>query len=139
MNKFIFPGQDDDRVGAWVGARLGIDFWGEFTGLGVEKDGELIAGVIFNYYVQPSISIHVASESKYWLSRTLLKHIFTYAFDTCKCHRVTTFVRADAESVLRFDAKIGFVQEGVMRKGTLDGCDLIILGMLEEECVYIDR
>ena len=139
MKNILFPGEDDARIGAWVGARLDMDNWGDFRAFGVEKDGELIAGVIFNHYRLPSISMAVAAEGKYWMSRDLLKHVFTYAFDICKCHRIDSLARADAASVLEFDRKIGFVQEGVVRRGEMDGSDLILLGMLREECKYIDR
>jgi RimJ/RimL family protein N-acetyltransferase len=139
MKKIIFPGQEDARIGAWVGSRLDIDDWGKFKAFGVEKDGQLIAGVIFNHFRMPSISMHVAGEGKYWMSRELLKHVFTYAFDMCRCTRINTLVRADAESVIRFDDKIGFIREGVVRKGAMDGTDMILLGMLREECKYIDR
>lgn len=138
MRRIIHPGQDDARIGAWVGERTGQTDWGLFKAFGVESEGMLVAGVVFNQYRHPGISMHVAGEGGHWLSRSLLRELFDYAFNACGCLRVTGLVRADALNVLKFDKKIGFKFEGRIRRGAADGTDLILLGMLREECRFID-
>lgn len=138
MSRIIYPGEDDARIGVWVGERVGVMDWGKFKAFGVERDGGLVAGIIFNRYSWPDIAMHVAGEGGHWLSRSLLKELFHYAFNVCECRRVTGVVHALAESVLEFDRKIGFVREGRARKAAPDGNDLIILGMLREECRFLE-
>jgi RimJ/RimL family protein N-acetyltransferase len=140
MKHIVYPSEADEFIGRWVADKLGmVGDWGRFKAFGVLKDSELIAGIIFNNYTFTDISMHVASdEKKKWLSKHLLFELFYYAFEVCKCNRVTGYVEASKEDVLAFDKKIGFVQEGVKRKGCINGDDVIVLGMLREECRFLD-
>jgi RimJ/RimL family protein N-acetyltransferase len=114
-------------------------FNGNENTLGVEQDGELIAGVVFEGYTGSSISMHVAAvEGKLWLSREFLFRSFAYPFLQLECNRVTGLVRVDNPKAQKLDEHLGFVREGVMRKGATDGTDYIIYGMLKEECRWLN-
>lgn len=140
MKHIVYPGEADEFIGKWVADKLDMaGEWGMFKAFGVLEDKQLIAGIVFNRYSYPDISMHVASdEKKSWLSKHLLFELFYYAFEVCKCFRVTATVDATKEAVLKFDKKIGFVQEGVKRKACMNGNDLIVLGMLRKECRFLD-
>lgn len=106
--------------------------------LGVESDGELIAGVAFENYTKTNISIHVAAlEGRHWLSKDFLFRVFAYPFLQLGCNRVTGLVRVDNIKAQRLDEHLGFVREGVLRQCASDGTDYIIYGMLKEECRWI--
>ena len=106
--------------------------------LGVESNGELIAGVAFENYTKTNISIHVAAlDGRHWLSRDFLFRVFAYPFLQLNCHRVTGLVRVDNIKAQRLDEHLGFVREGVLRRGATDGTDYIIYGMLKEECRWL--
>lgn len=130
----------DDRVVDFVTSRVDdLEFAGKINTLGVESNGELIAGVVFESYTGSSISIHVAAlEGKLWLSREFLFRVFAYPFLQLECNRVTGLVRADNERAQKLDEHLGFVREGVMRRGATDGTDYIIYGMLKEECRWLN-
>jgi RimJ/RimL family protein N-acetyltransferase len=114
-------------------------FNGSENTLGVEQDGELIAGVVFEGYTGSSISMHVAAlEGKNWLSKEFLFRVFAYPFLQLECNRVTGLVRVDNSKAQKFDEHLGFVKEGIMRKGATDGTDYIIYGMLKEECRWLN-
>lgn len=137
MKKTIY-GQDE-RVLAWVAKRIDVDGFGHGSiGLGLEDDGELIAGVAFNMYSGPSISMHVAAEpGKRWMNRDFLYRTFAYPFIQLKCHRVTGLVRVDNLEAQRFDEHLGFKKEGVLRRAATDGTDMIVYGMLQDECRFL--
>jgi RimJ/RimL family protein N-acetyltransferase len=106
--------------------------------LGVESGGELIAGVAFENYTKTGISIHVAAlEGRHWLSKDFLFRVFAYPFLQLSCHRVTGLVRIDNLKAQKLDEHLGFVQEGIIRRGATDGTDFIMYGMLKEECRWI--
>lgn len=106
--------------------------------LGVESDGELIAGVAFEGYTKTGISIHVAAlEGRHWLSKDFLFRVFAYPFLQLGCYRVTGLVRVDNLKAQKLDEHLGFVREGVIRRGATDGTDFIMYGMLKEECRWI--
>jgi RimJ/RimL family protein N-acetyltransferase len=106
--------------------------------IGMLEDGKLIAGVVFNMYMGNGIMLHVAADKPGWLNREFLRATFAYPFKQLKCARVTGLVRTDNKDAQRFDEHLGFKKEGVIRKGDDDGCDLIIYGMLKEECRWLD-
>ena len=106
--------------------------------IGLLKDGKLIAGVVFNNYCKSSICMHVAATERGWLNKEFLRACFRYPFKQLKCARVTGLVRTDNKDAQRFDEHLGFKREGLIRKGDDDGCDLIIYGMLKEECRWLD-
>lgn len=135
--KTVIYGQNE-RVIQWVGQRIDEDDFGQAEAIGLEKDGELIAGVVYNWYTGPSICMHVAGEGRQWLNRDFLFRVFAYPFLQLECNRVTGLVRTDNLDAQRFDEHIGFVREGVIRRGATDGTDFILYGMLKEECRWLE-
>ena len=106
--------------------------------IGMLKDGKLIAGVVFNNYCGSSICMHVASTEKGWLNREFLRACFRYPFHQLKVNRITALVRTDNLDALRFDEHLGFKREGLIRRGDDNGCDLHLLGMLPDECKWLN-
>jgi RimJ/RimL family protein N-acetyltransferase len=129
----------DKEVIAYVGPRVDEDNFGPAIGIGQYKDGKIIAGVVYNLYNGPSICMHVAGEpGGRWLTRDFLFRAFAYPFIQLGCNRVTGLVRIDNMEARRFDEHLGFKQEGVIRKGASDGTDMILYGMLKEECRWLE-
>lgn len=73
-----------------------------------------------------------------WLSKTLIRCVFTYVFCVLNCARATARVTAKNTRALQIDLRLGFYAEGVMRKA-VDGNDIVVLGMLKEECRWINE
>ena len=136
MKKVIY-GQDP-RVTEWVAEQVKEDDFGQCSAIGLEKDGNLVAGVVFNWYTGPSIAMHVAGIGKEWLTRDFLYRCFAYPFIQLECNRVTGLVRTDNFAAQKFDEHLGFVREGVIRRGASDGTDFILYGMLKEECRWLE-
>jgi RimJ/RimL family protein N-acetyltransferase len=129
----------DDRVIPWVANKVGEDNFEGATSIGLEEDGMLIAGVVFNMYTGSSICIHVAAEQgKRWLNKEFLYRTFAYPFIQLKCNRLTGLVRVDNLEAQKFDENLGFKKEGLLRKATTDGTDMILYGMLREECRWLE-
>lgn len=136
--KSVVYGQDA-RVLKWVGERIGeLEFSPGAIGIGLEENGELIAGVVFSMYTKASISMHVAAiPGKRWMTKEYLWRVFAYPFIQLNCNRVTGFVREDNLVAQKFDEHIGFKREGLIRKGAVDGTNFILYGMLKEECRWL--
>ncbi|HDR9497591.1 TPA: N-acetyltransferase [Burkholderia cepacia] len=132
---------EPDRVMHFVAARTGEDRYRDCTAIGLEHDGELVAGVVYQLYTGPggSMLMHVASDgTRAWLSRAYLAACFRYPFVQMECRRVTGLVRADNAAAQRFDEHLGFRREGLLRQGCTDGTDMILYGMLASECRYLE-
>lgn len=129
---------EPERVGAWVAQRVAATTFGPFTAIGLEEEGELIAGIVYNMFTGPSINMHVAlAPGKRFLTREHLAIAFGYPFNQLKCNRITGRVHAGNKLAQRFDEHLGFIREGVERQGAADGADILLYGMLRSECRWL--
>jgi RimJ/RimL family protein N-acetyltransferase len=135
--KILVYGQDK-RVRDWVAERIGENLDDAEVAIGVEEDGELIAGVAYNMYTGAAICMNVAATpGKRWTTKEFMYAFFAYPFVQLKCRRVTGLVRVSNEVARKFDEHVGFIQEGVIRQAFEDGEDAILYGMLKSECRYL--
>lgn len=128
----------DQQVADWVVAHI-PHVNGSFkscAALGVVSDGELIGGVVYHEYRINDIQISLAATDKRWLTKALMRSFFLYPFEQLKCERVTSFIPSRNATTRRFCEKIGFTQEGNIRRGFV-GDDCIVYGMLRDECKWI--
>jgi RimJ/RimL family protein N-acetyltransferase len=122
----------------FVADRTGETEYKEFAAIGLEEDGQIIAGVLFQAHCGPNVLMHVASDgTRKWMTPAYLCACFRYPFEHLKVRRITGLVRADNLPAQKFDEHLGFVREGVMRHGASDGTDMIIYGLLKEDCKYL--
>lgn len=128
-----------ERVMRWVAARTDEDAYQLYTAIGLEHDGELVAGVVFANRAGANILMHVASNgSRHWMTPAYLAACFRYPFVQLGCNRITGLVRADNVDAQAFDEHLGFKREGQLRAACTDGMDLIVYGMLKSECRFIE-
>ena len=127
-----------NRVQEWVADRIGGNpAWESFEAIGLEKDGELIAGVIVDGYVENTrCSIHCAGEGKQWLNREFLFVVFDYVFRQLNCNVVVQTVCSNNVDSMKFTSHLGFGEKCRIEDGALGG-DLVILSMRREDCRWI--
>ena len=134
MNRIV---TDRDRVGAWINKRVALDFHYHDQTIGLERDGELVAGVLYQDYNGANVFMHVASEGAHWLNREFLWFAFYYPFVQMKVKRVTATVKSGNAASLRFVRHLGFTDEFTMVDGAPDG-DLEILKMTKANCRWLN-
>lgn len=123
----------------FVASRVGEKEFEGYSAIGLERDGELIAGVLFEQHNGPNVMMHVASDgSRHWMTPAYMAACFKYPFLCLNVNRVSGLVRADNLDAQRFDEALGFNKEGVLREAASDGTDLVLYGMLKRECRYLD-
>lgn len=117
------------EVAAWVGARLpgGDRGFGECAAIGVEHDGRLVAGVVFNNWSPEgrTIELTAASETRRWLTRPVLRAVFGYAFAFCDV------------VLARTDAGNGHIRDMATRWGALEAVIPHGRGLGRDEAVLI--
>ena len=102
-------------------------------------DGRLRGVVVYDTWGACDVSMHVASDgSARWMTREALVHFFAFPFIQCKLRRVTALVPSKNARALKFDRKLGFVDEGYFPHALPDD-DLVALGMLREHCRFIPK
>lgn len=106
--------------------------------IGIEKNGELIGGVVYDCYTGSNVMMHVASGgNKNWLHPAYLYFCFAHPFNTLKCNVITGLVREDNKQALDFDINLGFKHTGRLPQACSDGTDILILTMLKQDCRYL--
>lgn len=129
----------EQRLLPWAQERIGCTFRRDAYTIGLEKDGELVAVVVFDGFSACDCNVHVASDGTgHWLTREFLVCVFAYPFIQLGLRRVTGLIAAKNQAALRFNRKLGFTQEGVCRHGMPDD-DLVVLGMLRSECRFLQK
>lgn len=109
-------------------------------GIGLKKNDELVAGVLYDDYNGSNIWMHVAAKpGRTWLNRDYLFACFAYPFNQLNVKRISGWVEASNTDARRFDEHLGFQQEAVLSGAARDGGDVIIYRMFKEECRYVHK
>lgn len=126
-------------VNDWVSSKIyGRDrFPPDAPSIGLLENGRIVGGVVYTMYTGNGIMMNVAGGYKGWINRAFLRAAFAYPFKQLGCTRVSGLVRVDNFAAQQFDERLGFKREGLVRRGDDDGTDLIMYGMLREECKWI--
>ena len=131
---------DPARVWAFVRNYIPVPVVAGMKGLGLERDGELVAGVLYEGYNGVNVWMHVAAVSgRRWLNREYLRYCFYYPFVELGCKRVSGYVEDSNEAAKRFDEHLGFTREAVLRGAAADGGDVILYVMRKEDCRYLSE
>lgn len=116
------------RVSDFVSDKIGRGLCPPFTALGIERDGEIIAGAIFNVF--EAEDVHVTISGTGW-TKGFLAEVGHYVFTVLKKSRITALT--EQEKVVSFGLRLGGRVEGVMRDHFGPGRDATIIGILKNE------
>jgi hypothetical protein len=110
------------------------------VGMGVMSDeGDMLLGVVLdNYRVESnSICASIAINDTKVLTKSIIKALFHTAFIKIGVDRITCMIEHDNYKSNSLTRRLGFIQEGVMRKASFNKKDLVVYGMLKGECKWI--
>lgn len=123
-------------VKEWVQERMPyLVVWPDGVAIGVERDGDIIGGVVYEDSTPCNVNMHCAGEG-YWMTREAMRAFFIVPFLEWGKRRVTGLVPAGNDPMLRMMGHLGFTQEGYCRDAFPDD-DLVIFGMRRDECKFI--
>lgn len=130
----------NDRLIGWVANKVGCepeDFEpGRAAGVYGEP-GELRGAAVFHGWQKKARSVSVswaAVGKKPWLSRGVLEYLCRHAFKTLGCVRINAMVDVENRRSISILHRLGFQREGRIRLGWDGERDLLIFGMLRDEC-----
>lgn len=118
----------DARVGAFVGKQIGAIIYPPMTFMGIEKDGQIIAGVVFNCFTGHDVELTVAGNG--W-TRGFMRGVGVYVFQQLGCVRMQ--FTTQNEAVARLAERCGGKREGVLRDKFGPGRDGVVIGVLQSE------
>lgn len=116
-----------------------IEMRSDFKAIGLERNDELIAGVLYDSFNGHNMCIHVAGRpGTMWLQPQLLRYAFYYPFVELGVRRLTGLVKETNLAARKLDEHLGFVEETRLRGAADDGSDLIVYVMWKDDCRYLD-
>ncbi len=123
----------------WVAQRTGeFGNFGAAVGIGVERDGVLVGGVVFNEWNGPNCNMHAAAvERSGWLTRPALWYFFDYPFNQAKVNRITALVGEGNVKSRKLTESAGFVLETSLSGADPSG-DLLVYVMRRAQCPWLN-
>lgn len=125
----------------WAAAVIapGTVFPSDAYAIACEVGDEIAAVTVWSGFDQCNCLISIASDgSRRWMTREFLYRSFAYPFVQLGLPRVTAKVDEINSDSLRLGFHLGFIEEGRMRRAAPGGRDEIIMGLLKENCRWID-
>lgn len=102
----------------------------------VDKNGNLLGGVIYEGLISNCIFMHQGSFAKSWLSQDMLWVCFDYPFNQLGVGVVCGTIPSSRADLLAFNRKLGFKEECSIKGAYTDG-DLVIMSMRRDECRWL--
>lgn len=118
----------DERVARFVEYVIGQSIAPPYTCMGIERDGVITAGVVFNVYEGAAINVTVAGKG--W-TRGFIRAVGGYVFGRLGCSRIT--VITERPQVIDLAERLGGQVEGTMRHQFGPGRDGAMIGILKED------
>jgi RimJ/RimL family protein N-acetyltransferase len=118
----------DSRVAELVTRLTGKVFAPPFTCMGIEKDGEVVGGALFNVYEGTDIHVSIAGKG---FSRGFMADVGDYCFNQLKCYRITSVT--EDPKVVRIAERLGGKIEGCLRDHFGPSRDGFIVGILKND------
>lgn len=105
--------------------------------MGLWKNGDLVAGVLYDNFTGRSVQMHVASDgTKRWMSKAFLYLAFDLPFNKWRVNKIIGLVDSTNIDAQRFDENIGFHLEHVVTDAGPKG-DLLIYTMTRQQCRFL--
>jgi hypothetical protein len=120
-----------ERVARFVGERCGTIIYPPFTAMGIEQDGEVTAGAVFNCYTGNDISVTIAGGP---FTRRFIKAVGNYVFEQIGCLRMS--ITTEHYKVIEYAQRLGAQTEGLKRNHFGKGRHGTVLGILREDWKY---
>lgn len=135
---FIYDPERQAEMVAWAEARIpNCRFRSDAVAIGHERDGELVAVVVYDTFTAKSCFVHVASSGRKWNTRDFSIVSMAYPFNQCGFSRINCIISATNRLSLLFTRHFGWKEEGRLREAGAEGEDIIFFGMLRRECRWL--
>lgn len=138
MKTILCHPKDHFRIARFVSKLVGGSAnFGDCAAIGIERNGEIIAGVIYNNWNGVNVHATIAGKDRTWLTREFLGFMFRYPFLQTGVERVTCCVEEANIDSQRLAERLGFKLEAVLEKAGRTG-DLLIYRLFKHECRYLE-
>lgn len=118
----------------WVSAKTGGKYQpGTGQGIGIERNGQIVAGALFDNWNGNAVHVSVAINPGTIPNREWIWMICDYPFNQLKVKKCVGFVESANLQAIRFDEHLGFIREATLKDAGKYG-DLYIYTITKDQC-----
>ncbi len=121
-----------DAVGLYVAKQTEGSYHYDAQSIGLERDGDIIAGVIYESFMGTSITCQIAITGK--VNKKYLRAIFNYPYIACNVEKIIALVIGDNHKSIKLVKNMGFTEEARIKRSN---GDMIFFTMLKSECRFL--
>jgi len=121
-----------DPVGVWVVQQTKGAYHYNSTAIGLERDEQIVAGVIYENFMTTTITCHISISGR--LNKKFLWAIFDYPFKVCKVDKIVAPIVATNEKSIKLVTNMGFTEEARIKRSN---GDMVFFTMLKENCRFL--
>lgn len=124
-------------AGTWVAAQInGSYIPGASQAIGLERDGSMVAGVLYEHWNGRSIVAHIAVSGR--MNPAFLAAIFDYPFNVCGVQKVICPIPSDNARSIKLASNMGFREEARISDAAPTG-DIILYTITKADCRFLRK
>jgi RimJ/RimL family protein N-acetyltransferase len=124
------------EVGAWIAAHLESSFApGSFEAIGLQRAGQLVAGVLYEQWNGSSIVTHIAITGR--ITPSFVAAIFDYPYNVCGVRKIIAPVWSDNARCIALVTNMGFREEARIVDATPTG-DIVLFTLTKTDCRFLE-
>jgi RimJ/RimL family protein N-acetyltransferase len=124
-------------VGHWAAKRLNCGYFEDRSqAIGLQKNSDLIAAVIYENWNGTSVYCHVVFEGR--LTTRYLREVFRYPFIDCGVNKIIAPINSGNEKAQQLVKNMGFVEEARITGAVANG-DVVFYTLTKQDCRFINH
>lgn len=122
-------------AGHWVAKRVRGGYFAERSqSIGLKRNGEWVAGVIYENWNHQSIVCHIAVEGR--MTPSFLAAIFDYPFNVCQVEKIIVPVPSANTESTGLVTNMGFTEEARIKDAHPEG-DIVFFTLARDACRFL--
>ena len=123
------------EVGHWTAAQTEANFWPERSvAIGLEKDGKLYAGTIFENWNGRSVVCHISWRR---VTPAYIAAVYDYAYNVANVDKIIGPISSNHTRALALVSKMGFSEEARIKDAAPDG-DIVLMTQTPDKCRFLE-
>ena len=124
------------QVGAWVTAQTeGAFDPSRSVAIGLEKDGKLVAGTVYENWNGRSVVCHIAWQR---VTPAYMAAVYDYAYNVAGVDKIIWPISSNHTRALALVSKMGFSEEARIKEAAHDSGDIVLMTQTPDKCRYLE-
>ena len=124
------------HVGAWVTAQTEGAFHPERSvAIGLDRDGELVAGTVYENWNGKSVVCHIAWQR---VTPAYMAAVYDYAYNVANVDKIIGPISSNHTRALALVSKMGFSEEARIKDAAHDSGDIVLMTQTPDKCRFLE-